>query len=227
MGKITIAVDGYSSCGKSTLSGDLARALGYSYIDTGAMYRAVTLHCMEQGIISPEKFSVESIIAELPKIKLEFHFSEDAGKSEIYLDGKNVENAIRSMKVASLVSKVSAVHEVRVTMVNLQREMGKKGGMVMDGRDIGTTVFPYAELKIFMTADVNVRIQRRKLEMETKGLHVTEEEVRNNIIQRDKDDTQRKESPLRKADDALVLDNSNLTRVQQLELALSWAKERM
>jgi CMP/dCMP kinase len=226
MRKITIAVDGYSSCGKSTLSNDLAHALGYAYIDTGAMYRAVTLHCMQKKIISATNFSEEAIVAELPNIKLEFVFSKGADKSEIYLNGKSVEKEIRSMEVASLVSKVSAVHEVRVQMVNLQREMGKQGGVVMDGRDIGTTVFPHAELKIFMTAAENVRIQRRKLEMELKGIKVAEEEVRKNIHQRDEDDTHRKESPLRQADDALVLDNSNLTRDQQLALALEWAKER-
>ena len=224
MRKITIAVDGYSSCGKSTLSNDLAHALGYAYVDTGAMYRAVTLHCIEKKIIDAAIFSEDGVIAELPHIKLDFVFGD---KSEIHLNGKAVEKEIRSMEVASLVSRVSAIHEVRVQMVHLQREMGKIGGVVMDGRDIGTTVFPHAELKIFMTADENVRIQRRKLEMETKGLKVTEEEVRKNIHQRDVDDTTRKESPLRKADDAMVLDNSNLTREQQLALALQWAKERM
>lgn len=224
MRKITIAVDGYSSCGKSTLSNDLAHALGYAYVDTGAMYRAVTLHCIEKKIIDAAIFSEDGVIAELPHIKLDFVFGD---KSEIHLNGKAVEKEIRSMEVASLVSRVSAIHEVRVQMVHLQREMGKIGGVVMDGRDIGTTVFPHAELKIFMTADENVRIQRRKLEMETKGIKVTEEEVRKNIHQRDVDDTTRKESPLRKADDAMVLDNSNLTREQQLALALQWAKERM
>lgn len=227
MKKITIAVDGYSSCGKSTLSNDLAHTLGYTYIDTGAMYRAVTLYCIQQKIINPNKFTVEEIIAELPHIKLEFKVSEKSGKSEILINEINAEKEIRTMEVACLVSRVSAIREVRVHMVNLQREMGKQGGVVMDGRDIGTTVFPNAELKIFMTADENVRIQRRKLEMETKGVTVSEEEVRMNIHQRDVDDTTRKESPLRKADDALVLDNSNLTREQQLELAIAWAKERM
>ena len=232
MRKITIAVDGYSSCGKSTLSNDLAHALNYAYIDTGAMYRAVTLYCIRQNIISANNFSVEGIIAALPDIKLEFVVGASAKatgdpQSEIYLNGKSVEKEIRTMEVASLVSRVSAIHEVREQMVNLQREMGKQGGVVMDGRDIGTTVFPHAELKIFMTADENVRIQRRKLEMESKGTFVSEEEVRKNIHQRDVDDTTRKESPLRKADDALVLDNSNLTREQQLEIAKGWAKERM
>ena len=223
MRKITIAVDGYSSCGKSTLSNDLAHALGYAYIDTGAMYRAVTWYCIENKITGMDKFSDERIIAALPHIRLQFIFGK---KSEIHLNGKAVEKEIRSMEVASLVSRVSTIHEVRVQMVTLQREMGKQGGVVMDGRDIGTTVFPNAELKIFMTADENIRIQRRKLEMETKGIKVTEEEVRKNIHQRDADDTTRKESPLRKADDALVLDNSNLTREQQLAMALQWAKDR-
>jgi CMP/dCMP kinase len=226
MGKITIAVDGYSSCGKSTLSNDLALALGYTYIDTGAMYRAVTLHCMQKKIIGPETFSVNGIIAELPHIFLSFVFNEKDKKSEIYLNGISVEYEIRSMEVASLVSRVSAIAEVREQMVKLQREMGKQGGIVMDGRDIGTTVFPNAGLKIFMTADVNIRIQRRMLEMENKGIKVTQEEVRKNIQQRDEDDTARKESPLRKAEDAIILDNSNLYREQQLQLALEWAKER-
>ena len=203
---------------------DLAHALGYAYIDTGAMYRAVTLYAMEKGIIGPGNFSAEGIIAFLPNIKLTFHFND---KSEIYLNGRCVEKEIRSMEVASLVSRVSTIHEVRVQMVNQQREMGKQGGVVMDGRDIGTTVFPHAELKIFMTAGEEVRIQRRKLEMESKGIKATEEEVRKNIHQRDEDDTTRKESPLRQAEDALVLDNSNLTREQQLEMALGWVKERM
>ena len=223
MDKITIAIDGYSSCGKSTLADDLAHALGYAYIDSGAMYRAVTLHCIEKGIINADHFPVNGIIAELSNIKLEFIFGE---KSEVHLNGRNVEKEIRTMEVASLVSQVSVIHEVRVQMVDLQREMGKQGGVVMDGRDIGTTVFPHAELKIFMTADENVRIQRRKLEMETKGIKVTEEEVRKNIHERDVNDTTRKESPLRQADDALVLDNSNLSREQQLNIALNWAKER-
>jgi|SRR6185312_1193888 len=223
MPKITIAIDGYSSCGKSTLSSDLAHALGYAYVDTGAMYRAVTLHCINKGILKDGQFPVDEIIAELPNIKLEFVFGE---KSEIHLNGKNVEKEIRSMEVASLVSQVSAIHEIRVQMVAQQRKLGKQGGVVTDGRDVGTTVFPHAELKIFMTADENVRIQRRKLEMETKGIKVTEEEVRKNIHDRDVNDTTRKESPLRQAEDALVLDNSNLNREQQLTIALQWAKER-
>jgi CMP/dCMP kinase len=223
MQKITIAVDGYSSCGKSTLSNDLAHALGYAYVDTGAMYRAVTLYCMQENIISTDNFSADGIVAKLPHIKLEFIFDE---KSEMHLNGKNVEKDIRSLEVASLVSRVSAIHEVRAQMVILQREMGKQGGVVMDGRDIGTTVFPHAELKIFMTADESVRVQRRKLEMEAKGMKATEEQVRQNIHQRDLADTTRKESPLRKADDAVLLDNSQLTREQQLSLAIDWAKER-
>lgn len=221
MPEITIAVDGYSSCGKSTLSSDLAHALAYAYIDTGAMYRAITLHCLQKNIIGAEKISTDEIVAELPNIQLGFK-----EKSNIYLNGKNVEKEIRSMEVASFVSRVSAIPQVRAQMVILQREMGKQGGIVMDGRDIGTTVFPHAELKIFMTADEKVRVQRRKLEMEAKGMKVTEEEVRKNIHQRDLDDTTRKESPLRKAEDALVLDNSNLTREQQLSLALQWAVMR-
>jgi len=228
MRNITIAIDGYSSCGKSTVARDLANALGYAYIDTGAMYRAVTLYCLEKGIIQ-EGRAVDAfkVIKELLNIHIEFKYSVEHGKSEIFLNNKNVEEEIRTMEVSDLVSPVSAIHEVRKMMVYLQRQLGKNGGIVMDGRDIGTTVFPNAELKIFMTADEDVRIQRRKLELQAKGYKVKDADVKRNIQKRDEDDTNRLESPLKQAPDALLLDNTKLTREEQLEKVLRWAKEKM
>lgn len=225
MRKIIIAIDGYSSCGKSTISRDLANTLGYAYIDTGAMYRAVTLYCLEHSFIEGDHVDNKKVAHAVPKIHIEFHYSPKLGKSETYLNGKNVEEQIRTMEVSNIVSKVSKVHEVRVALVDLQRKMAHSGGVVMDGRDIGTTVFPHAELKIFMTADVDVRTQRRKLELKAKGLKVTDEEVRANLLARDKEDTTRKESPLKQAKDALVLDTTNLTREQQLTKVIGWAKQ--
>jgi cytidylate kinase len=228
MKDITIAVDGYSSCGKSTLSRDLAHELGYAYIDTGAMYRAVTLYCLDKQIIQ-EGRAVDAyrVIKELLNIHIEFKFDPVSSKSETYLNGENVEEKIRTMEVSDLVSPVSAIHEVRKMMVYLQRKMGSKSGIVMDGRDIGTTVFPHAELKIFMTANLEVRVQRRKLELQGRGFKVTDADVRRNIQKRDEDDTSRLESPLTQAPDAVVLDNTKLTHEEQLQIALRWAKEKM
>jgi CMP/dCMP kinase len=228
MRNITIAIDGYSSCGKSTVARDLANALGYAYIDTGAMYRSVTLYCLEKGIIQ-EGRAVDAyrVIKELLNIHIEFKYSVEHGKSEVFLNDKNVEEEIRTMAVSDLVSPVSAIHEVRKMMVYLQRQLGKNGSVVMDGRDIGTTVFPNAELKIFMTADEDVRIQRRKLELQAKGYKVKDADVKRNIQKRDEDDTNRLESPLKQAPDALLLDNTKLTREEQLEKVLRWAKEKM
>src|SRR6185312_704491 len=228
MRNITIAIDGYSSCGKSTVARDLANSLGYAYIDTVAMYRAVTLYCLEKGIIQ-EGRAVDAfkVIKELLNIHIEFKYSVEHGKSEIFLNNKNVEEEIRTMEVSDLVSPVSAIHEVRKMMLYLQRQLGKNGGIVMDGRDIGTTVFPNAELKIFMTADEDVRIQRRKLELQAKGYKVKDADVKRNIQKRDEDDTNRLESPLKQAPDALLLDNTKLTREEQLEKVLRWAKEKM
>lgn len=228
MRNITIAIDGYSSCGKSTLARDLANAIGYAYIDTGAMYRAVTLYCLEKGIIQPGRaVDAFKVIKELLNIHIEFKYNVESGKSETFLNGKNVEEQIRTMEVSDLVSPVSAIHEVRKMMVYLQRKMGKDGGIVMDGRDIGTTVFPNAELKIFMTADPEVRVQRRKLELQGRGYKVTDADVRRNIEKRDNDDTNRLESPLTQAPDAVVLDNTKLNQEEQLAKALRWAKEKM
>ncbi|HXB11246.1 MAG TPA: (d)CMP kinase [Bacteroidia bacterium] len=228
MRNITIAIDGYSSCGKSTVSRDLANALGYAYIDTGAMYRAVTLYCLEKKLIQEDRaVDALKVIKELLNIHIEFKYSPEAGKSETYLNGRNVENEIRGMEVSNLVSRVSAIHEVRKMMVYLQRNMGKNGEIVMDGRDIGTTVFPKAELKIFMTADLDVRVQRRKLDLEAKGIKAKDSDVRKNIERRDEEDSTRLESPLTQAPDAILLDNTKLTREEQLEKVLRWAKEKM
>ncbi|MGP8213933.1 MAG: (d)CMP kinase [Bacteroidia bacterium] len=228
MRDIVIAIDGYSSCGKSTVARDLASALGYAYIDTGAMYRAFTLYCLEKGIIQEGRaVDAARVIRELLNAKIEFKHSDLLGKSETYLNGKNVEEEIRTMRVSELVSPVSAIHEVRKVMVYLQRKMGSTPGIVMDGRDIGTAVLPHAELKIFMTADIAVRVQRRKDELTARGIKVTDAEVKKNLERRDDDDTHRLESPLKQAPDAVVLDTTNLTREQQLEKALRWAKEKI
>ncbi len=219
--KITIAIDGYSSCGKSTIARDIAARLHYNYVDTGAMYRAVTLYCLRNGLINGKELDLEGLIDELDQVFIEFNFNQDTLASEILLNGENVEQYIRQMDVNDWVSQVSAVGEVRRKMVKIQQELGKGKGIAMDGRDIGTTVFPDAELKLFMTADINIRTQRRMDELESKQIAATFEEVKENLIQRDFEDMNRVESPLRKAQDAIILDNSNLTQVQQLEYALN------
>jgi cytidylate kinase len=217
MSKIIIAIDGYSSCGKSTLARALASRLGYAYIDSGAMYRCVTLYALQKGMIKDKVFLDEEIVAILPEVHISFHFNAHTKSSDTFLNEVNVERQIRSLEVAEIVSKVSAVKAVRTHMVALQRKMGKGKGIVMDGRDIGTNVFPGAELKIFMTADMDVRISRRLDELNSKGMHVNQEEVKRNLLERDHDDTHRKENPLTKAEDAIVLDNTELTKEEQLE----------
>lgn len=224
--KITIAVDGFSSCGKSTLAKQLAAKLGYVYIDSGAMYRAVTLFAINNGLIADEKLDSERLISRLGEINI--HFERNAaGELQTFLNGENVEREIRKIYVSQWVSPVSAIPEVRHVMVAQQQKLGEAKGVVMDGRDIGTTVFPNAELKIFVTADVEVRAQRRYDELLAKGDSVNMDEIRNNLQERDRIDQSRKESPLRKADDAVVLDNSNITREEQLQVAYDWAKERI
>jgi CMP/dCMP kinase len=220
MSKITIAIDGFSSCGKSTLAKSLAGRLGYSYIDTGAMYRATTYYCLRNGLISDGVLNREGIIEALDNIIISFKYNTTTKSSETYLNGVNVENEIRGMEVSAVVSQVSTIHEVREKLVALQRMMGKGKGVVMDGRDIGTNVFPHAELKLFMTADMDVRIQRRLDELSSKGEMVSYSDVSKNIAERDYQDTHRKENPLIKAKDAVLLDNSDLTREQQLEFVL-------
>ena len=216
--KITIAIDGYSSTGKSSFAKTIAQRLGYIYVDTGAMYRAVTLYCIDNGLIGEDGFSdTEEIVRRLPDIKIEFAYNNNIGKSETMLNGVNVEANIRGIEVSQYVSAISAIPEVREQMVELQRQMGKHGGIIMDGRDIGTVVFPDAELKIFMTADPKVRAIRRFKELEAKGQSVSLEEIEENIRHRDYEDSHRATSPLKQADDAVVLDNSNITPKEQLQ----------
>jgi cytidylate kinase len=222
--KITIAIDGYSSCGKSTLARALAAKLKYNYVDTGAMYRSVTLYALNNGLINGKDLDVEGLIDELDQIDIDFVFNPETTASEILLNGENVEQYIRTMEVNDWVSPVSAVPEVRRKMVKIQQKLGENKGIVMDGRDIGTTVFPNAELKIFMTADEEVRAQRRMNELKLKNIPFTENEVKENLKYRDFCDMTRSESPLRKADDAIILDNSNLNKEQQLEFALQQVK---
>lgn len=221
--KIIIAIDGFSSCGKSTIARQLAVTLGYNYIDSGAMYRAITLYFLRNGV----NFSNhDQILDALANIHLSFVFNEATQKSEICLNDEDVEHQIRDMIVAEKVSEVAAIKEVRAFATAQQKRMGRKKGIVMDGRDIGTTVFPDAELKIFMTADPAVRVMRRFEELFPTNPNITLEEVKHNLELRDYIDSNREESPLRQAEDALVLDNSNMTREEQLELALGWVKER-
>lgn len=221
---IIIAIDGYSSTGKSTTAKAVAKALGYVYIDTGAMYRAVTYLALEKGYASTSGIEVKSLMKVLRKSEIKFVYNPELGFSEIYLDGKNIENEIRGIEIANWVSEVAKQSEVRTYLVDLQRKMGKDKGIVMDGRDIGTTVFPEAELKIFMTASEQVRAQRRHKELQAKGDNTSFDEVLANIQHRDHIDTTRKESPLKKADDAIVIDNTNLTIEEQVEKILAMVK---
>jgi len=219
--KITIAIDGFSSTGKSTLAKQIAKQLGYVYVDTGAMYRAVSLFAMQNGYINPEFFDKQSLVNSLPFIKLHFQFNSNLGFAEMYLNDVNVENEIRTIEVSGFVSKVAEVSQVRAKLVEQQQQMGKDKGIVMDGRDIGTVVFPNAELKIFMTASPQTRAQRRFDELQQKGQDVSYEAVLANVMERDHIDTHRDDSPLRKADDAIEIDNSNLTREQQFDQVLA------
>src|SRR5690606_35678898 len=223
----TIAIDGYSSTGKSTLAKHLAKALNYVYVDTGAMYRAVTLFAIQQKIITENSFAIQKLIDKLPDISLTFHFNPDLGFAEMYFNNINVEREIRSMEVSKFVSKIAAVSEVRSKLVQQQQLYGTEKGVVMDGRDIGTVVFPDAELKIFMTASTEIRAKRRFLELQEKGQEVTYDEVLKNVQERDEIDTTRKDSPLVKADDAIVIDNSELNKEQQFEQILNLAQQRM
>lgn len=223
--KITIAIDGFSSTGKSTLAKQLAKKLGYVYVDTGAMYRAVALFAMQNGYISLDFFDKETLINSLPYIKLEFKFNPDLGFAEMYLNETNVETEIRTIEVSNFVSKVAEISEVRAKLVEQQQEMGKNKGIVMDGRDIGTVVFPDAELKIFMTAGADTRAQRRFDELQEKGNPVTYEEVLKNVEERDYIDTHREDSPLVMADDAIEIDNSYLTKQEQFDAVLELINE--
>ncbi|HBS53265.1 MAG TPA: (d)CMP kinase [Flavobacterium sp.] len=218
--QITIAIDGFSSTGKSTLAKQLAQKLGYIYVDTGAMYRAVAYFAMQNKLISVDSFNKVDLINQLKNIVLEFKFNSELGFAEMYLNGVNVEKAIRTIEVSGYVSKVAEVSEVRAKLVEQQQEMGKNKGIVMDGRDIGTVVFPDAELKIFMTASAATRAQRRFDELVQKGDSVSYEEVLKNVEERDYIDTHREDSPLIMAEDAVEIDNSHLTREEQFQAVL-------
>lgn len=223
--KITIAIDGFSSTGKSTLAKQLANHLGYVYVDTGAMYRAVAFFAMQNGYINATSFDKGSLINSLPFIRLEFKFNSELGFAEMYLNDINVEKEIRTIEVSNYVSKVAEISEVRAKLVEQQKEMGINKGIVMDGRDIGTVVFPEAELKIFMTASAITRAERRFKELEAKGDDVSFEEVLKNVEERDYIDTHREDSPLVMADDAIEIDNSHLTRQEQFDAVLSLVDE--
>ncbi|MGV3630394.1 MAG: (d)CMP kinase [Bacteroidota bacterium] len=216
--KITIAIDGFSSCGKSTLAKALARELGYIFIDSGAMYRAITLFCYRNKLVGPDFMEAGKISASLDEIELHFEFNPVSSKLEIILNGENVEKEIRTLQISQLVSQVSSIREVRKKLVSEQRKIGRKGGVVMDGRDIGSVVFPHAELKLFITADPRVRAERRFQELNDPSLTI--EDVLENLQQRDHLDSTRKESPLVQTDDAIVIDNSFLTPDEQLRKAL-------
>lgn len=219
MTAIIIAIDGYSSTGKSTLAKTLAKVLGYTYIDTGAMYRAVSLHALQSAYVSESTINEKALIADLNHIQISFTLGE-ASNSVVCLNGVQVESEIRGMEVSNCVSRISAIPEVRSFLVNQQQEMGAKKGVVMDGRDIGSVVFPHAELKLFMTAKEEIRAQRRYDELRSKGVHVDLESVKSNIAERDYRDTNRKIAPLIQVDDAIVLDNSTLTPEEQLDWVL-------
>jgi len=223
--KIIIAIDGYSSTGKSTLAKQLANELGYVYVDTGAMYRVTTLYALKNGFISETHFNVNDFVLELHKISITFKFNSELQFAEVYLNGENVEKEIRTMHISSFVSKIAAVPEVRYRLVKQQQEIGKGTGVVMDGRDIGTVVFPNAELKLFMTATDEVRAKRRFDELVGKGDVVTYEEVLHNVRERDYIDTHRKNSPLIKASDAIEIDNSNLSIEAQFKKIIKLVEE--
>jgi len=225
--KITIAIDGFSSTGKSTLAKALAKSLGYIYIDTGAMYRAVTLFAMRKGLISSKSFDEERLIELLDTFDVHFEYNVAKGYADIYLNQENVEELIRNLEVSQFVSQIAAVSAVRKKLVQQQQILGKSKGVVMDGRDIGTVVFPDAELKIFMTASPEIRAERRFKELQEKNSAVVYEDVLRNVVERDQIDTSRKDSPLVKAEDAVEIDNSNLSREEQFDLILQLVKERI
>lgn len=227
MKKITIAVDGFSSSGKSTMAKDLAKKIGYIYIDTGAMYRAVTLYSLQQGFFINEEIDETRLKGTLNNIDITFQPNKETGRPDTYLNGINVEQDIRGMEVANHVSHIAALGFVRRELVKKQQAMGKEKGVVMDGRDIGTVVFPDAELKIFVTASPEVRAQRRVDELKAKGMPASYEEVLANVKKRDHIDSTRKESPLRQAEDALVLDNSHMTIPEQMEWLFTQYKKKV
>lgn len=222
MRKITVAIDGHSSCGKSTMAKDLAREVGYVYVDTGAMYRSVTLFALRNGLFDGAEINVEALRQRMDEIHISFKFNAETGRPDTYLNGELVEQEIRGMEVSNNVSPIAALPFVREAMVAQQQQMGKDGGVVMDGRDIGTVVFPDAELKVFVTASAEVRAQRRYDELKGKGMEADYEEILKNVQERDYIDSHREVSPLKQAEDALLLDNSNMTISEQKE----WLLER-
>lgn len=224
MNNITIAIDGFSSTGKSTVAKQLAKALGYVYVDTGAMYRAVTYYAMQNGLINAKDFNSEALNYQLPNINIGFKFNQALGFAEVYLNEVNIEKQIRTLEVSSFVSKVAAISKVRLKLVEQQQKMGKGKGVVMDGRDIGTVVFPDAELKLFMTASAETRAERRFQELIERGDKVEYKDVLNNVQERDYLDSNRKDSPLVKAKDAIEIDNSQMTLDEQFNKILQLAK---
>jgi cytidylate kinase len=214
--RLIIAIDGYSSCGKSTFARMIAKELNYIFIDSGAMYRAVTLYCMREGYISNNGVNTNAIISGLKDIQIDFVYNPDIKEYETFLNSENVEKEIRNMEVTSHVSRISQISEVRTRMVELQRQIGIAKGIVMDGRDIGTVVFPTADIKIFMTASVDIRAKRRHTELIAKGINIDFEEIKRTIIARDIADENRDISPLRRADDAIILDNSRMSVAEQM-----------
>ena len=225
--KITIAIDGFSSCGKSTLAKALANKLDYVFIDTGAMYRAVAYYCLQKGFISNQHLNKEEIVNSLNEIEIHFEKNDLTKKLDVFLNDLNIENKIRTLEISELVSKIASIKEVRQKLVAEQQKMGIKGGVVMDGRDIGSVVFPSAELKFFVTASPEIRTERRFLELKPTEPEITKEEVKKNLVERDHLDSTRAESPLIQVDDAILIDNSNLNQEEQLELALKYVQERL
>ncbi|MFN5149773.1 MAG: (d)CMP kinase [Flavobacteriia bacterium] len=225
--KITIAVDGYSSCGKSTLAKALAKRLGYVFIDTGAMYRGITLYCMRKQLIRNSKPDTDMIEKELPEISLTFAYNPVTESNDLLLNGENVEKQIRMPDVAANVSKIAAIKSVRHKLVDEQRKIGENGGIVMDGRDIGSVVFPEAELKLFVTATPEIRAKRRLIELREKGIEISLDEVIANLMERDLLDSTRAESPLIQTEDAILIDTSHCTREEQLDLAFHYAEDAL
>lgn len=225
--KIVVAIDGHSSCGKSTIAKAVAAKYGYVFIDSGAMYRAVALYALRHNMVADGELKKEELVDALSQIKIEFKYNPVSKKSDTFLNGENVEEEIRQLPVSQNVSPVATIAEVRAAMVRLQQEMGKNKGIVMDGRDIGTVVFPEAEFKLFVTATAEIRAQRRFDELIAKGEDVSFAEILKNVKERDFIDSTREASPLRKADDALVLDNSYLTREEQMEWVIGKVEERL
>jgi len=225
--KITIAVDGHSSTGKSTLAKQIAKQLNFIYVDTGAMYRAVTLYAFENKLINNTELNKDELLKTLDQLKINFQVNPKSGQSEIHLNDVNIEDKIRKMEISERVSLVAQLPEVRKKLVEIQQEMGKSGGIVMDGRDIGTVVFPYAELKLFMTASSEIRAKRRFEELKAKGDKATYQQVYTNLMQRDKIDSNREHSPLKQAEDAVLIDNSNLSLEEQFEMIKALALVRI